>query len=139
MEEYETFKLDWLKEYSSSLDLPSAISYSATTLAKNIDAKMIITATSTGSTAIHVSKFKPAIPIMAATNSYETYCRLSLVWGVLPVMLEENLSTDEMIESVTEKAKKLGFVNSGDKVVIVAGIPWGKPGTTNTVQVQEIK
>ncbi|MGQ9855293.1 MAG: pyruvate kinase [Fervidobacterium sp.] len=139
MEEYETFKLDWLKEYSSTLDLPSAISYSATTLAKNIDAKMIITATSTGSTAIHVSKFKPAIPIMAATNSYETYCRLSLVWGVLPVMLEENLTTDEMIESVTEKAKKLGFVNSGDKVVIVAGIPWGKPGTTNTVQVQEIK
>ncbi len=139
MEEYETFKLDWLKEYSSSLDLASAISYAATSLAKNIDAKLLITATSTGSTAIHVSKFKPSIPIMAATNSFETYCRLSLVWGVVPVMLEENLTTDEMIESVTLKAKELGFVKHGDKVVIVAGIPWGKPGTTNTVEVQEIK
>jgi len=139
MEEYETFKLDWLKEYSSSLDLASAISYAATSLAKNIDAKLIITATNTGSTAIHVSKFKPSIPIMAATNSLITYYKLSLVWGVIPVMLEENLTTDEMIESVTQKAKKLAMVNSGDKVVIVAGIPWGKPGTTNTVQVQEIK
>jgi len=44
-----------------------------------------------------------------------------------------------MIEEVTKKAKELGFVQPGDKVVIVAGIPWGKPGTTNTVQVQEIK
>jgi len=95
MEEYETFRLDWLKEYSSSLDLPSAISYAATNLAKNIDAKLIITATGTGATAIHVSKYKPSIPIMAATNSYETFCRLSLVWGVVPVMLEKSLTTDE--------------------------------------------
>lgn len=139
MEEYEAFRLDWLKEYSSSLDLPSAISYAATNLAKNIDAKLIITATGTGTTAIHVSKYKPSIPIMAATNSYETFYRLSLVWGVVPVMLEKSLTTDEMIEEVTKKAKELGFVQPGDKVVIVAGIPWGKPGTTNTVQVQEIK
>lgn len=139
MESYETYKLEWLREYSSSFDTPSAISYAATTLAKNVNAKLIIAATSTGSTAIHVSKYKPAIPIMAATNSSETYNRLSLVWDVIPVMLEGGLTTDEMIEQVVQKAAALGLVNSGDKVVIIAGIPWGKPGKTDTVQIQTIK
>ncbi|HCI29140.1 MAG TPA: pyruvate kinase [Fervidobacterium sp.] len=139
MEEYENYKLEWLKEYSSSFDTPSAISYAATTLAKNVDAKLMITATSTGATAIHVSKYKPAIPVMAATNIVETYNRLSLVWGVIPVMLEGKMTTDEMIEQVTQKAKELGLASNGDRVVIVAGIPWGKPGTTNTVQIQRIR
>ncbi|HOA16543.1 MAG TPA: pyruvate kinase [Fervidobacterium sp.] len=139
MESYETYKLEWLREYSSSFDTSSAISYAATTLAKNVNAKLMIAATSTGSTAIHVSKYKPAIPIMAATNSSETYNRLSLVWDVIPVMLEGDLTTDEMIEQVVQKAQCLGLVNSGDKVVIVAGIPWGKPGTTDTVKIQTIK
>ncbi|HOQ40136.1 MAG TPA: pyruvate kinase alpha/beta domain-containing protein [Fervidobacterium sp.] len=111
----------------------------ATTLAKNVDAKLMITATSTGATAIHVSKYKPAIPVMAATNIVETYNRLSLVWGVIPVMLEGKMTTDEMIEQVTQKAKELGLASNGDRVVIVAGIPWGKPGTTNTVQIQRIR
>jgi len=139
MEEYEAFRLDWLKEYSSSFDVSSAISYAATTLARNVEAKLIITATNTGSTAINVSKYKPSIPVMAATNNPRTYYRLCLSWGVIPVMLEEKLTTDEMIDSVINKAKQLGFAKSGDKVIIVAGIPWGKPGTTNTVQVQQIK
>ncbi|MCX7653772.1 MAG: pyruvate kinase [Fervidobacterium sp.] len=139
MEDYESFRLDWLKEYSSSFDLSSAISYAATTLAKHVQAKLIITATSTGSTAVSVSKYKPSIPVMAATNNPETYYRLCLSWGVMPVMLEERLTTDEMIESVINKAKQLGLAQNGDKVIIVAGIPWGRPGTTNTVQVQEVK
>ncbi|MGC8820116.1 MAG: pyruvate kinase [Fervidobacterium sp.] len=139
MEEYETYKLDWLKEYSSSFDLPSAISYASTTLAKNVEAKLIITATNTGSTAINVSKYKPSIPVMAATNNPRAFYKLCLAWGVIPVMLEEKLTTDEMIESVIEKAKSLGLAKPGDKVIIVAGIPWGKPGTTNTVQVQKVQ
>ncbi|MEN3042343.1 MAG: pyruvate kinase [Fervidobacterium sp.] len=139
MEDYESFRLDWLKEYSSSFDLSSAISYAATTLAKHVQAKLIITATNTGSTAVSVSKYKPSIPVMAATNNLKTYYKLCLSWGVIPVMLEERLTTDEMIESVINKAKQLGLAQNGDKVIIVAGIPWGKPGTTNTVQVQEVK
>lgn len=138
MEEYETYKFDWLKEYSSSFDLTSAISYAATNLAKNVEAKLIIIATNTGTTAISISKYKPSIPVMAATNNSKTFHRLCLTWGVIPVMLEEKLTTDEMIESVVNKAKSLGLAKKDDKVIIVAGIPWGKPGTTNTVQVQTI-
>ncbi|ODN30382.1 pyruvate kinase [Fervidobacterium thailandense] len=138
MEEYESYKIEWLREYSSSLDTPSAISYAAVTLARNVEAKLIITATSTGATAIHVSKFKPSVPVLAATHNDATYRRLSLVWGVIPVKIEASLTTDEMIERVIQIAKETGMAKSGDTVVLVAGIPWGKPGTTNTVQIQVI-
>ncbi len=138
MEEYENYKIEWLREYSSSLDTPSAISYAAVTLARNVEAKLIITATSTGATAIHVAKFKPSVPVLAATHDDTTYHRLSLVWGVIPVKIEASLTTDQMIERVIQVAKETAMVKSGDTIVLVAGIPWGKPGTTNTVQVHVI-
>ncbi len=139
MASYESFNMEWLREYSSTLDDESAVAYAGATLAKNVDAKLIITATNTGKTAITVSKFKPHIPIMGATNNKKTYYRLALVWGVDPVMIEPHLSTDDMIKTVIEKATALGYVTKKDKVILVAGIPWGKPGTTNTVQVQEVQ
>ncbi|MFN6991433.1 MAG: pyruvate kinase [Fervidobacterium sp.] len=139
MEEFEAFRLDWLREFSSSFDEASALAYAATSLAKNVGAKLIIAATSTGSTGIIVSKYKPSIPVMAATNSIETYHRLCLSWGVIPVMIEGQLSTDEMIDAVIKKAKELNLAQTKDKVIIIAGIPWGRPGTTNTVQIHDVK
>lgn len=75
---------------------------------------------------------------MAATPNLSTYYRLSLVWGVIPVMINQTLSTDEMIIEVMRKAKETNLASKGDKVIITAGIPWGRPGTTNTLQVHEI-
>lgn len=139
MEKLEPFELDWLKEFSSSFDVANALAYAATSLVKNIGAKLIIAATCTGSTGVIVSKYKPSIPVMAATNNIETYHRLNLSWGVIPVMLEGNLSTDEMIDAVINKAKELKLAQVQDKVIIIAGIPWGRPGTTNTVQVHDVR
>lgn len=139
MKEYESFKLEWLREYSSALDTASAVSHAAWDLARNVNASLIITATNTGATAIHVSKLKPAVPIMAATNNESTFRRLSLVWGVIPVMIDVSLTTDEMIEKVIALAKEKGLATRGDKVILVAGIPWGRPGTTNTVQVHVVE
>ena len=53
-------------------------------------------------------------------------------------MINKTLTTDEMIVEVMKKAKEIGLAKEKDKVIITAGIPWGRPGTTNTVQVQEI-
>lgn len=54
-------------------------------------------------------------------------------------MLEEQLSTDEMIDAVIKKAKELNLAQKQDKVIIIAGIPWGRPGTTNTVKIHDVK
>ncbi|MBT1248009.1 MULTISPECIES: pyruvate kinase [unclassified Thermosipho (in: thermotogales)] len=135
---YESIELEWIRSYYISEDPETAISHAVYNLSKDINAKLIITATGTGRTAINVARLRPNVPIMAATPNISTLYKLSLVWGVIPVLINQTLSTDEMINEVMKKAKELELAKKGDKVIITAGIPWGKPGTTNTLQIQEI-
>lgn len=127
-----------IKNLYSVENTEDAVSLAAFELSKSVNARLIITPTSTGKTAINVARFRPKIPILAPTPYETTYYRLSLVWGVIPVKINPTLTTDEMILEVMKISKELGLVKSHEKVIITAGIPWGKPGTTNTVQVHEI-
>ncbi|MBO8161975.1 MAG: pyruvate kinase [Thermosipho sp. (in: Bacteria)] len=137
-QKYDIYQAFWLNKFYMPENTEDAISKAAVELAHSINAKLIITATSTGKTAINVARFRPKVPILAPTPNESTYFKLSLVWGVIPVKINQTLSTDEMIVEVMKKAKELKLANKGDKVIITAGIPWGKPGTTNNVQVHEI-
>lgn len=136
--DYDSIELEWIWNYYISENIEDAISHAVYNLSRDINAKLIITATSTGKTAINIARLRPSVPIMAATPNLSTYYRLSLVWGVIPVMINQTLSTDEMIIEVMRKAKETNLASKGDKVIITAGIPWGRPGTTNTLQVHEI-
>jgi pyruvate kinase len=136
--DYDSIELEWIRNYYISENIEDAISHAVYNLSRDINAKLIITATSTGKTAINIARLRPSVPIMAATPNLSTYYRLSLVWGVIPVMINQTLSTDEMIIEVMRKAKETNLASKGDKVIITAGIPWGRPGTTNTLQVHEI-
>jgi len=135
---YDTNNNSWIKNLYTLENIEDAVSQAAFKLSENVNAKLIITPTSTGKTAINVARFRPKIPILAPTPNQSTFYRLSLVWGVIPVKIDPTLSTDEMILEVMKISKELGLTKPFDKVIITAGIPWGKPGTTNTVQVQEI-
>ncbi|ABR30783.1 pyruvate kinase [Thermosipho melanesiensis] len=136
--DYESIELEWIRSYYISEDIEAAISHAVYNLSKDVDARLIITATGTGRTAINVARLRPSVPIMAATPNVSTLYKLSLVWGVMPVLINQTLSTDEMINEVMKKAKELDLAKKGNRVIITAGIPWGKPGTTNTLQIQEI-
>ncbi|QTA38673.1 pyruvate kinase [Thermosipho ferrireducens] len=138
MHSYDSLELEWIRTYYISENISDAISHAVYNLTYDVNAKLIITATSTGNTAINVARLRPKVPIMAATPNESTYYKLSLVWGIIPVMINQTASTDEMISEVLKKAKELNLASKGDKVVITAGIPWGRPGTTNTVQIQEV-
>ena len=135
---YDTNNNSWIKNLYTLENIEDAVSQAAFKLSENVNAKLIITPTSTGKTAINVARFRPKIPILAPTPNQSTFYRLSLVWGVISVKIDPTLSTDEMILEVMKISKELGLTKPFDKVIITAGIPWGKPGTTNTVQVQEI-
>ena len=76
---------------------------------------------------------------MAPTPNDSTYYALAVVWGVIPLRIEQAQSTDEMIELAIDKAMKEGYVKHGDTVVITAGVPVGIPGTTNLIKVHEVK
>ena len=115
--------------------LEEAVGHAACDLAEHIDAASIITFTQSGSTARLVAKNRPRHPILAPTPLENTYRRLSLVWGVIPMLSETATNTDEMIGKALDEALKSGLVQRGQRVVITSGVPVGVPGTTNLIKV----
>ncbi len=105
---------------------------------RRVGAPLILTFTSSGSTARIVSSFRPPVPILAITDRLRTWAQLSLVWGVIPVVCSEDATFEEMLACGREEAVRRGLAKPGDRVVVTAGLPMHKPGTTNLLQVEVI-
>lgn len=112
-----------------------AISHATCTTAHDLGAVAIMTVSKTGFTARMISKFRPACPIISGTTDRKVLNQMGLSWGVIPVMLEEKTSTDELFEHIVAVAEEHGLVQAGDIAVITAGIPLGISGTTNMLKV----
>jgi pyruvate kinase len=138
-EEYKNYAFDWYRSFSMTFDTSDAISRACWQLSEDLGTKTIITFTSSGSTARRIARFRPRSKIVAPTPKVSTYYCLSLVWGVVPLLIDNAKSTDEMIEKAIGESKKRGLVESGEKVIITAGIPIGFPGTTNMIKVHEVE
>ncbi len=117
---------------------PDAISHATCQVALDIKAKAIITFTFSGSTARMVSRYRPPVPIIAASTQDSTVKKLALSWGVYPFKTEELENTDDMIEKSRKVALATGLVEKGDKIIITAGIPFKIPGTTNLLKVETL-
>jgi len=115
-----------------------AISYAACHIARQLSAKAVIAYTASGSTARRVSKYRPRTQILAITPDESTQRQLSLTWGVIALKVPEPRSILNMFTQAARAAKKLGCVQKGDLVVVTAGIPIGKAGTTNMLKVEKI-
>jgi len=113
------------------------ISQAACALASDIGARAIITATGSGYTALMVSRQRPAAPVVAVTPDVATLRRLTLVWGLHPLLAPRGRNTDELIVSTISAARKAGYVRAGDRVVVTAGVPPG-PGNTNLIKVEVV-
>ena len=118
--------------------LSEALSHSASTLAKDLNAKAIVVCTRTGATARKVSRFRANIPIIGITTNEYAYRKLALSWGVLPAMAEEYTSIDILFYFAKQIAKKSGLLKKGDTIVITAGTPNGKSGNSNLINVETI-
>lgn len=111
-----------------------AIAHATCTIAADLKASAIITATKSGFTARMVSKYRPKAPIIAACPD-ESICRkLTLVWGVKPIVGYTKNSTDKIIEEAIERSLEAGLIKNGDLVVLTAGIPY----KTNLIKVSII-
>ncbi|KPU43448.1 pyruvate kinase [Oxobacter pfennigii] len=115
--------------------VPGAISYAACTTAAELGASVILATTQTGHTARMVSKYRPKSPIIAVTPYDQVARKLSIFWGVYPLIAEKMESTDELIDLSVEKALQSGYVKKGELLVIAAGIPVGFTRTTNMLKV----
>lgn len=119
-------------------EVPAAIAQSACVIAEKVGAKAIICATFSGWTARLVSAFRPRVPLIAVTSRPDTVRRLSLVWGVNPLLIPEVEHVDVLFSWALEAAKSAGFVGRGERVVFTAGLPFREPGTTNLLRVLEV-
>lgn len=129
------FHLDMDKK---DISTTNALSRATCTTATELDATAIITATSSGFTSKAISKFRPKAPIIAATTKKSVSRKLSLVWGVYPVLSPYSDSTDEVIDLSIKAAVDKKYVKEGDLVVITAGVPVGMAGSTNLLKVHII-
>jgi len=123
---------------TKTVSVTQAVSLVTCELAADLGAAAIVTPSESGHTARMVARHRPATPIVAVTSRPEVLRRLTLVWGVRPLLISRTTSSDAMIATALSRALEAGAVKSGDLVVLTAGVPVGVPGTTNMVQVHTI-
>jgi pyruvate kinase len=106
--------------------------------ARTAEVRAIVVFTQTGATARLISRYRPAVPVVAFTPFEHVARQLTVVSGVFPIVAPLMASTDEMIVLMDRLAIEDGRLRSGDLVVFVAGQPIGRPGSTNMMILHRI-
>lgn len=123
---------------NSDHNMTDAICQSVAHTAINLDVNAIITPTDSGHTARMISRYRPKAPIIAVTYNEAIVRRLSLQWGVYPLLGEKVSSTDEMLERAVTESLSTDIVRHGDIVIITGGVPVGESGTTNLMKIHVV-
>ncbi|MUG44232.1 pyruvate kinase [Paenibacillus woosongensis] len=127
------------KRAQHAADITEVISQGAVSASLELDAAAVITSTESGFTARMVSKYRPQAPILAITYDRHVLPAVCLLSGVFPLLGEHVATVDEMFATAIQRALGTGYVNPGDTVVLSAGLPLGQAGTTNLIQIQQVK
>ena len=118
--------------------IPEAVSFAACEIARDLNARAIITATQSGLTARKISRYRPAQPIIACSQNQYIVNQLLLSWGVVPIKTKHANNIDEMLEVSLGAALENGDIGKGDVVVITAGVMVNIPGSTNLIKVHQV-
>ena len=124
--------------FNSKTDITAAISHATVTSAHDLKASAIITVTKSGSTARMISRYRPDCPIITCTTDETVYRQLNMCWGVTPLLIDEEQSTDALFDHAVEAASRTGMIRDGELVVLTAGVPLGISGTTNLMKVHVV-
>jgi pyruvate kinase len=126
------------RETSSSGTPADAISAAASSIAATLDLEAIVCYTATGTTALRAARYRPCKPILVLTPVRETARRLTLVWGLHCVLTDDPHNDAEMVRIAQKEAVKESYASAGERVIVSAGVPFGRPGTTNMLRIVTI-
>ncbi len=126
-------------ERRANNNVTDAVCHATCTTAIDLNASAVVTVTKSGTSARNISKYRPVCPIIAGTTSDKVCRQLNMSWGVIPVHLEEKNEIFELFDHAVEAAKNSGHLNSGETVVVTAGVPLGVSGNTNMIKVQVVE
>jgi pyruvate kinase len=119
--------------------ITAAISAAAWRAAAEADVAAIIACTNSGATARAISRFRPTAPIVAATPSERTARQLSMAWGIRPVIVDAQRSTDDIVWFAVQRASELGFVRPGDLAAVLVGSPLEPEATTDVLRLVRVR
>ena len=112
-----------------------AIAAAARSITETVGVRAIIAWSESGATALRVARERPELPILVLTPNEETARRLTLAWGVHAVVTDDAHDADDMVDRAVAIAREQGFAKQGDRVIIIAGLPFGTPGATNMIRI----
>lgn len=115
-----------------------AIATAARQVAQTIEASAIVALTNSANTALRVARERPTAPILGLTPNLETARRLALTWGVHAKSAPVTHSMSETVQVANQIARTEGISEPGQDIVIVAGMPFGKSGSTNALRVAKV-
>ncbi|UAK26465.1 pyruvate kinase [Sphingomonas nostoxanthinifaciens] len=115
-----------------------ALSQSARSIADTISAKAIICFTLSGSSSRRIARDRPSAPILVLTPKLETARRVGLLWGAHAVRTKDVANFEEMVAKARRMAMRHQLAEAGDRIIIMAGVPFGTPGSTNVIHVQRL-
>ncbi len=115
-----------------------ALAEAAKSIAATVSAAAIICYTSSGSTARRIARERPSVPLLVLTPRRETARRLGLLWGCHAVHTRDVESFEEMVAKAKRMALRHRMAGAGDQVVVMAGVPFRTPGSTNVLHVVRI-
>lgn len=116
------------REVPGDGNITTAISHATCTLAADLDVKAIICVTMSGFTASMISRFKPSCPIIGCTVKRLVWRQLNLQWGVMPLLIQEENTAEDLFHAAIDAAVDAGYIVKGDKIIITAGMPLGISG-----------
>ena len=123
------------RERCEDPDITNAISHATCMTAIDLKANAILAVSKTGNTARMISKYRPDCLIVGCSSSEKVCRQLNLSWGILPLQIREEYSSEILCLRAIEAAQNHGVVEEGDKIVFTGGIPLGIPGRTNLIRV----
>ncbi len=123
------------QRYEPQATSADAISSAARAISETLKLSAIVCYTGSGSTGLRMSRERPDTPVIALTPIPATARRLALVWGLHCVLTEDARDLDDMVTRATRIAREEGFAESGQRIIITAGLPLGTPGATNMIRI----
>ena len=126
------------RDTACASDTSDAIACAAARTAKTVGARLIVCATESGRTSILISRYRPRTPIIALTPSDVVQRRLALYFGIIPMVVQQFESVDDILRTAVAMSHVSGLTRRGDKIVITAGSHAGVAGSTNLIKVEEL-
>ena len=124
---------------SNAQNIDEFIAHGAADIAEQLNAKLIVAFTESGSTAARVASYKPSKPVIALSPDPKAHISLSLRWGVYTIKAKNLSNIEEMFQFAEDMVSNEKLAKKGETIIVVAGLPIGFKGNTNLIRVITIK